>query len=160
MAKNKLVYKVRDKFTGLFSEGGYSGLHGNPQPNGWSERGKVWTGTGAVKNHFNQFRYIPRNWEVVSFELIEEQKNVFDANEFAGTKVKLEKEAEEKRLREEAKQKSDAIKAAAIAKLSQEEMEVLGIKNMKNKPFPDSWPAMDFTQNSLMDDVLKLYKRD
>lgn len=61
----EIFWKVRDKKTGLFREGGMFG--------GWSKFGKAWTSIGHVKNHFNQFpadKIDWENWELVEFAYI------------------------------------------------------------------------------------------
>jgi hypothetical protein len=43
-----LVYKIRRKSDGLYSNGGQEPI--------FSKRGKIWMGVGDIKNHFNVIR--------------------------------------------------------------------------------------------------------
>ena len=55
-------YKIRDKRTGLFKEGGHW-----PR---WSKKGKEWTSVGHVKQHLSQFpanKIDWDNWEMVEY---------------------------------------------------------------------------------------------
>lgn len=63
-----VVYKIRNKRTGLFSAGG-------TEPK-WTKLGKAWSGRGPLLSHLAQFRTgswrgkviaIPSEWEVVPF---------------------------------------------------------------------------------------------
>lgn len=67
-----IVYKIRDKQTGLFSTGGYS-------PN-WTREGKTWKTKAQVISHLKLFcrgyrqeggRTIPKTWIIVEFGMIE-----------------------------------------------------------------------------------------
>lgn len=71
-----VVYKIRDRITGLYSLGGV-----DPR---WGKRGKVWNGIGPLKCHLRQYvetyaygrddsrrRKIPDTWEVVVFAVAE-----------------------------------------------------------------------------------------
>jgi len=60
-AKYQCIYKVRDKNTGLFSTGSH-----HPR---WKKSGKVWHRIGDLKNHLNQFKHMPDNWEVCEFPI-------------------------------------------------------------------------------------------
>lgn len=59
------VYKIRDSETRLFSSGG-------SEPN-FSKKGKVWSNIGHIKNHLKMFKVIPSEWEVVKYEIIENE---------------------------------------------------------------------------------------
>lgn len=122
-----IEYKVRDKNTGLFSTGGcsYAGRPGEncyqPRPNGWSKKGKIWTGLGPLRTHLNQFYWIPENWEVVEYEYTLTKETLKPASQISNRAEKLrEKEEKKKRLAEE--------KKAALAKLSPRDKELLGIR--------------------------------
>lgn len=89
------IYKIRDIETGLYSTGGMS-----PR---WTRHGKGWTSLGALKLHLHQFlkqiwnnypshstllfqyggpgliNNIPKNWEVVTFQIIEDESGRMDA---------------------------------------------------------------------------------
>lgn len=58
---SRSYYKIRDKQTGLFREGGMFGS--------WSKRGKEWDSVGHIKNHLNQFPGSKIDWE--NWELVE-----------------------------------------------------------------------------------------
>jgi hypothetical protein len=63
-----LIYKIRDKKTGLYSGGG-SWVH-------WTKNGKSWGNIGHVKAHLKQVDYYRRgtvyaNAELVVFEIKE-----------------------------------------------------------------------------------------
>lgn len=63
-----IIYKIRDRQTGLFSTGG---LHPS-----FSKKGKIWKQKGHLSNHFsnvNQQAYARRDCEVVEYELIENE---------------------------------------------------------------------------------------
>lgn len=85
-------YKIRDKNTGLFSPGG---CDANEPSSRWKKTGKVWRGTGPLRNHLNMFlhRGIPISWEVVEYEEIE--KSVKPAAELVKPETLM------KRLRDE-----------------------------------------------------------
>lgn len=147
MTKKKSAYKIRDTLTGLYSAGGQSSSRPcnsevidcstgksvrvfRCEPNGWNENGKIWNGSGPLKNHLNQFSSIPDTWEVVEFELVEIQKKVVNANIFAGTAEKLARQKELERIYEEEKKEAQRIKAEALKKLTPEEISILGIKRL------------------------------
>lgn len=57
-------YKIRSKSTGKFKNGG-SDVR-------WGSTGKVWRGTGPLRNHLNLFNgKIPPDWEVVEYQMVE-----------------------------------------------------------------------------------------
>lgn len=66
---NKKFYKIRDKNTGLYSTGG-------AYPH-WSAVGKMWSGIGPLKNHFNVIKdykgrgYYKQDIEIVEYEYVE-----------------------------------------------------------------------------------------
>lgn len=72
MSNPKIVYKIRNKTTGLFSGGG-----AYPR---WSKKGKVWTSMGNLRNHLNMFKtyrsgFSPQfkdelsSWEVIEYHI-------------------------------------------------------------------------------------------
>jgi len=71
MNKSDIVYKIRDKRTGLFSKGGFS----SSDELLFEKMGKTWTGLGPLKNHLRMFN-VERfaNWEVVTMALVEIDK--------------------------------------------------------------------------------------
>lgn len=82
--KEKFLFKIRDKNTGLFSTGGM-------YPS-WTTKGKTWNGMGPLKSHLNQFmksknyskerfNQIPDNWEVVKIKFIEENVEILKAKD-------------------------------------------------------------------------------
>lgn len=83
--KNKFVYKIRNKKTGLFSTGGM-----DPK---WKPKGKIWVSIGAVKIHLSQFKkwdcetyrsvkdgLVSEDWEVLEFNI--DPTRIIDAREF------------------------------------------------------------------------------
>lgn len=56
-----LVYKIRDKNTGLYSTGGR-----HPE---WRKNGQAFTAAGLARNLEGQ-EEIPASWEIVTFELV------------------------------------------------------------------------------------------
>ena len=80
------VFRIRAKDTGLYSSGG--------QVPTFDKKGKAWTNIGHVKNHLIEVARckgtwnriptelaIPENWELVEFEVHEEQLHVVSARE-------------------------------------------------------------------------------
>jgi hypothetical protein len=68
----KQLFKIRNKETGLFTEGGSSAFHH------YSIHGKTWTSHKNVKSFLSYFKTaigpkkkLPKNWEIVVFELKE-----------------------------------------------------------------------------------------
>lgn len=63
---SRFLFKIRDRTTGLFSEGG--------QYDKWSTIGKSWTTLRSLKSHVAMLRQdskiIPVNWEIVVYEAI------------------------------------------------------------------------------------------
>lgn len=130
MTKEVRYFKIRDTETGLFSLGGWSspghmGYYG--RPNGWSKTGKMWKGTGPLKNHLNSFNSISPKWEIVEYEVsISEKVNPISVVDFIKEKRDLEKskELEEQRKRNEFNAKRNAL----IQSLSEEQKTLLGLK--------------------------------
>lgn len=62
-----VVYKIRNTVTGLYSKGGSDGQ--------WSKNGKIWSGIGPLKLHFNvlsrQGRVEYRDAVVCEIEIVE-----------------------------------------------------------------------------------------
>lgn len=101
-----IIYKIRNKKTGLFSKGGTTCLISQ---NGWSKSGRSWTGMGPLKNHLAQYvgavdysgylnnRYaenlaqIIDEWEIVSFVM--QPENVIHMNEIYNDFVLIKKAA-------------------------------------------------------------------
>jgi len=82
MSSNKSVYKIRNKETGLFSTGG-------SMPR-WKTVGKTWSGLGPVTNHLVMWCEkwkngkkivvdIPDEWEIVKYELKENESESWSA---------------------------------------------------------------------------------
>tara|TARA_Y100000296_G_C4951946_1_gene146651 strand:- start:61 stop:318 length:258 start_codon:yes stop_codon:yes gene_type:complete len=73
-----IVYKIRDKRTGLFSSGGYYPY--------WDKYGKIWKQEAHVKSHLTMYTncFYGRkvleieNWEIVPYSL--EALEVYSAN--------------------------------------------------------------------------------
>ena len=73
MSEEIIVYKIRRKSDGLFSNGGENPI--------FMKRGKMWTNIGHIKNHFNGIReahtskkyleFLYKNCEIVTFLLSE-----------------------------------------------------------------------------------------
>lgn len=68
MDKTKIVFKIRNTETGLYSKGGLE-----PE---FNKIGKTWNNLGHVKNALNLYetggtqpRTIPNNWEIVAYKL-------------------------------------------------------------------------------------------
>ena len=71
----EVVYKLRDKSTGLFSKGGTIG--------DFNKTGKIWKTPGHVRSHLKQFEHTCsrdktnrlieniNNWEIVEYKLVE-----------------------------------------------------------------------------------------
>lgn len=60
------VYKVRDRFTGLFLCAGIN----NPK---WSKKGKVWSTLGALRcafAHPDKKKPVPPSWEIVVLDVV------------------------------------------------------------------------------------------
>lgn len=113
MRKEKL-YRIRDKNTGLFSCGG------SFQPS-FTSKGKIWRGTGPLKNHLNQVAKIPDNWEIIELEVVENEIGKISARDWyfpheeKRRQVKVEadiknKEYQKKHLEEEIKRKTEELK--------------------------------------------------
>jgi len=101
---NPIIYKIRNKKTGLFSKGGSDCLQSDY---GWSKSGKSWTGMGPLKNHlaqyvgsigysgYNKDRFsvnlarIIDEWEIVSFVM--QPENVIPMNEIYNDFVLIKK---------------------------------------------------------------------
>ena len=64
------IFKIRNS-EGLWSSGG-----AYPR---FSKKGKAWSNIGFVKNHLSMFEIIPSDWEVVEFELTENEKGSIKA---------------------------------------------------------------------------------
>lgn len=88
MSSNKAVYKIRDKKTGLFSTGGTI-----PR---WKKVGKTWSGLGPITNHLvmwcDRYDYkngkrtvidIPSEWEIVKYELTEDEAESWAAKKIS-----------------------------------------------------------------------------
>jgi len=89
MSSNKVVYKIRNKETGLFSTGGSI-----PR---WKTVGKTWSGLGPVTNHLTMWceKYdykrgkkiiivdIPNEWEIVKYELKEDESESWPAKKIS-----------------------------------------------------------------------------
>jgi hypothetical protein len=110
-----IVYKIRDKGTGLYSTGG-------THPN-WSETGKVWKRPGDVTSHLNMIaHYTPGqrrhimvstygNAELVEFELTERELSAKPViNHIIERKEKLEREAEARAIYREEQEKKEREK--------------------------------------------------
>lgn len=87
--KEKKLYKIRHKKTGLYSVGGSSASSAGTRGSGWTPTGKIWQGMGPLKNHLAQ--YLPpsttssyaretfnknigpiiENWEIVEIKMVE-----------------------------------------------------------------------------------------
>lgn len=85
-------YQLRDASTGLFGTAG----------RGWSERGKVWTRPGDLKNHIHWFkrahRYDPidtSTWEIVITELAPVEAGRMSLEEFLAAPLKKGKDDDE-----------------------------------------------------------------
>lgn len=77
-----LVYKIRDRETGLYSMGGAHQLPGDPGCK-WSRTGKIWRGLGQLRNHLNQYEgRVPECWEVLVYEVQEKQVDAKPAREY------------------------------------------------------------------------------
>lgn len=65
-------YMIRHKETGQWSKGGMD-LPKEGMGRGWTEKkrwGKVWKGTGPLKNHLNQYSEVAKaRWEIVEVEV-------------------------------------------------------------------------------------------
>jgi len=70
-----IVYKIRDKETGLYNDGvrKYNGKDIGWEV-GWNATGKIWHSVRGVRTHMNSCirgNGIPLAWEVVEFDLTE-----------------------------------------------------------------------------------------
>jgi len=63
-------FRIRNLATGKFSKGGSGAFYDHSSY--WSSTGKVWKGTGPLRNHLNvvieTHGTIPTNWEVIEYE--------------------------------------------------------------------------------------------
>lgn len=77
-----IVYKIRNKTTGLYSRGGKDASLSSLRS--WNKTGKTWNTQAALKNHLNLYMKkpwkirppnfewgIPKEWEVVVIEISE-----------------------------------------------------------------------------------------
>lgn len=57
MPDNKVVFKIRDRATGLYKGRGKYGS--------WSKTGHAWTTAARVSGHLAMYGEVPANWEIV-----------------------------------------------------------------------------------------------
>lgn len=92
----KVVYKIREKESGLYSNGG---MHPN-----WSKKGKIWNTRGAVSNHLRiASSHYYKNAEIVEFFISETEDVSYPVSDWslADSTIRAKKFEEQRRKEEE-----------------------------------------------------------